>query len=97
MEIIKWIEDWFASHCDGDWEHSYGIKIKTIDNPGWHIEIDLEDTPLENLSIDYSLTEFSETDWYGYSVKDGKFKASGDITKLSYLLEIFRNMVMFQS
>lgn len=93
METIKWIEVWFASHCNGDWEHSFGVKIETIDNPGWHITIDLAETSLENLSIEYSLSETSEKDWYGYSIKDGKFKASGDSTKLLFLLNLFRKIV----
>ena len=28
MEILEWIKDWFASHCDGDWEHENGINIQ---------------------------------------------------------------------
>ena len=38
---------WYASHCDGEWEHAYGITIETLDNPGWRIKIDLKDTGLD--------------------------------------------------
>lgn len=93
MDIIKWLEDWFKSNCDDDWEHSYGVKIETIDNPGWSIKIDLVETSLENLNIEYSLIESSETEWYGYSVKNGVFFAAGDPTKLLFLLEIFKKIV----
>lgn len=34
MEIIDWIKKWYLNHCNGDWEHNYGITIQTIDNPG---------------------------------------------------------------
>ncbi|MFK0239099.1 Imm53 family immunity protein, partial [Streptomyces vinaceus] len=30
-----------------DWEHEWGVKIATLDNPGWTVEIDLEETDLE--------------------------------------------------
>ena len=30
---------WFASHCDGDWEHDLGIRIETLDNPGWAMDV----------------------------------------------------------
>lgn len=93
MEAIKWLENWYQLHCDGDWEHSYGVKIETIDNPGWSVKIDIVDTPLENLHIEYSLTETSETDWYGYSVKDGTFNAAGDQTKLLFLITLFQRIV----
>jgi len=29
------LETWFASMCNGDWEHTYGITLETVDNPGW--------------------------------------------------------------
>ena len=48
MDLIKWIEEWYLSNCNNDWEHCYGVKIDNIDNPGWTINIDLIDTPLEN-------------------------------------------------
>lgn len=35
---------WFAKQCNGDWEHSHGIKISTTDNPGWMVEISLTGT-----------------------------------------------------
>jgi hypothetical protein len=28
------LEAWYASRCDGEWEHGYGISIETLDNPG---------------------------------------------------------------
>ena len=42
--MIDWLQNWYCSNCDGGWEHSYGIKIQTLDNPGWHVEIDLMET-----------------------------------------------------
>lgn len=40
---------WFVEQCNGDWEHSYGIKIHTISNPGWFVEVDLSYTTAEFL------------------------------------------------
>lgn len=34
-----WIMRWYASQCDGDWEHEHGMSIETIDNPGWALEV----------------------------------------------------------
>src|ERR1700722_12742042 len=44
--IFIWLQRWYKIHCNGDWEHSYGIQIDTLDNPGWTITIDLQDTDL---------------------------------------------------
>ncbi|MFT5930929.1 MAG: hypothetical protein ACI93G_000001, partial [Hyphomonas sp.] len=38
---------WYQSQCDGDWEHSFGLKIESLDNPGWSVHVDLEGTSLE--------------------------------------------------
>ena len=36
--VFQRLQKWYKSQCNGDWEHSFGIKIETLDNPGW-IEI----------------------------------------------------------
>jgi len=94
MEIFKWIENWYLSNCDGDWEHSYGVKITTLDNPGWSVKIDLEGTELEGLIIEYLLVEKSDNDWYGYKIENNVFEGAGDSGKLEFLLEKFRQIVM---
>lgn len=50
--VIKWLQDWYFENCNGDWEHTYGITIETLDNPGWQLKICLEDTKYENIGID---------------------------------------------
>lgn len=39
MDILSWVEDWYKEHCDGVWEHDYGITIGTLDNPGGMSEL----------------------------------------------------------
>ncbi|KAA2301834.1 rhodanese-related sulfurtransferase, partial [Clostridioides difficile] len=26
MDTLKWIQSWYYENCDGDWEHSYGVR-----------------------------------------------------------------------
>ena len=47
--MIKELENWYQSNCNEEWEHQFGIRIVTLDNPGWKVEIDLEGTKLENI------------------------------------------------
>ena len=56
------LQKWYASQCDGDWEHSNGIKIMSIDNPGWHVAINLTDTELEGKQVDLIQIERTEED-----------------------------------
>ncbi len=51
MREMECINKWFEEQCNGDWEHIYGIKIYTLDNPGWAVKIDLYDTDLENVFL----------------------------------------------
>jgi len=86
---LERLVNWYASYCDGDWEHSYGVKIETLDNPGWIVKIDLADTELENIHIEYSRQDRSETDWVDYKVVAGKFDGAGGVGNLEEIFEIF--------
>src|SRR5687767_10746727 len=93
MEILQWIQEWYKKQCDGNWEHSYGIKIESLDNPGWQIKIDLEGTELEGYEIKYTLIEKAPDDWYGLKIEENIFHAAGDPNKLIFLLEKFKETV----
>ena len=92
-DILQWLQNWCNEQANGDWEHSYGVKIQTVDNPGWWITIDLEDTEYEDVFYDAPMVEVSETDWYFYRFEKKKFAASGDLTKLEFLLCKFRESI----
>lgn len=93
MNSIQWLQQWYESQCNGDWEHQHGVKITTIDNPGWDLKIDIYNTDLEGLEIDYQLVEKSEEDWYGFKADKYKFEAFGDPSKLETLILKFREVV----
>lgn len=71
---LLWLSSWFATHCDGDWEHSYGIKFETTDNPGWAAEIDLCDAGLEDHNFLTIEIERSENDWLKCWLDGTKFR-----------------------
>ncbi len=89
----KWLQAWFKDQCNGDREHSHGISINTLDNPGWKIEISLSDTDFENLKLDFIKIDISEEDWYTFGVKDETFIGVGDTSKLEFLIGKFRELV----
>ena len=93
MDILDWIQDWFRENCDGDWEHGEVIQITTIDNPGWEVEIDISNTSIASMELDWILNETSKQDWYGVKIADQKFTAAGDIGKLKFLLGLFKKMI----
>lgn len=56
------LQDWYLSMCDGDWEHEFGISIKTLDKPGWSIQVEKESLP-EDFVDPLIWEERSEDDW----------------------------------
>jgi hypothetical protein len=46
MDALTWLQGWYLSQCDGDWEHGHGVDIGTLDNPGWRVEIRVAETEL---------------------------------------------------
>lgn len=89
MNLLKELNKWFESNCDGDWEHSYGITIETLDNPGWSVYINLYDTYLDDAPFEEISIDNGENDWLSCKVKDYIFIGMGDTKKLETILEIF--------
>lgn len=90
MEEIKWLETWYFSMCNGDWEHLYGVKIDTIDNPGWRIRIDLRETKYAQVKMSRIKYDNAPDDWYFCSIEDSVFCGVGDPTKLSTMIREFQ-------
>lgn len=88
-ELVE-LEAWYASRCDGDWEHSYGVRIASLDNPGWTVEIDLAETELQERPFtEVHEREVGEAGWLLCRVRDYTFEAAGDTKQLRRLLRIF--------
>lgn len=93
QNIIEWLQQWYASQCNGDWEHLYGIKIETVDNPGWYVTINLTGTKYQDRSFQSITVDHDETNWYFCLVRDSKFEASCGSSQLTLVLQIFREWV----
>lgn len=91
MEILERLQEWYSFQCDGDWEHYCGISIDNLDNPGWMVTIDLQETEVENKSFQEVKVERSENDWIICRVEDNKFKGDGGPRNLAEVLETFLN------
>lgn len=84
---------WYRSQCDGEWEHTWGVKIGNLDNPGWSVEINLQGTPLENVPFDEHLENVpfdeDETEWM-ICRRDGQtFQIDCGPERLDAALQVF--------
>ena len=89
MSILADIQNWYASNCDGDWEHQFGVVIETLDNPGWRVTIDLDDTNLEGKEFQPIEDHQSEESWVDCRVEDNKFLGACDPDRLEEILSVF--------
>jgi hypothetical protein len=95
--ILNWLEDWYVELCDGDWEHQYGIKIETIDNPGWEVSIDLIDTPLDGRPFVSVEINRDSREWVHCRLEDNRFKAYCGPGNLEEALACFKVWVEGES
>ena len=96
---LAWLMAWYLRQCDNDWEHSYGVEIGTLDNPGWSLKVELTDTPLNGRKFARvahgepadDLDEWRRVgSWWVAEVKDGAFQAACGPLDLSAVISVFR-------
>ena len=89
MDTLQQFQQWYYSQCDGDWEHQHGVEIGTLDNPGWRVRIDVEETSLSERPFAAVERVEHETDWIVCRVRDGRFEGAGGPLMLEEILEVF--------
>ncbi len=80
---------WCCEQCNGDWEHGNGIKLVTIDNPGWSLDVTLTGTQIAGKSAAPMRIERSEDDWIFYEVSVDVFRGRCGPANLTEMLDIF--------
>jgi hypothetical protein len=98
MSEIEWLMTWYLSNCNDDWEHLHGVKIDTIDNPGWTLTVDLTGTALADRKfsrVDHDIKNAdqdleSNSPWWSCYVENFQFHAACGPKDLVSVLAIFR-------
>ncbi len=90
---------WYSSQCDGDWEQEWGVRIETLDNPGWLLKVNLIGTPLSEAPFTPIRVDRYPGNWVQcYVRKAGRiqgdastptFFGAGGSENLSELIRIF--------
>ena len=103
VDEFAWLEEWYRSRCDGTWEHQHGVSIRSCDNPGWWVQIDVDK---ENFPTTTDMVLKTDGDppseangllggpsWLLCQIKGGKFDAAGDPTRLREIIRCFRTII----
>ncbi|MES2988972.1 MAG: immunity 53 family protein [Pseudomonadota bacterium] len=90
-DALQWLMDWYEGQCDGDWEHSYGVRIDTIDNPGWSLKIELTGTRWSGQTMDRIQHNYDhDTEWWTCWTEKDEFHGAGGPKQLSAIISTFR-------
>jgi hypothetical protein len=90
LRPLRALQAWYASQCDGQGEHHYGIKIGKLDNPGWILMIDLSFTPLaERVFTEVKVRGDDDDDWCHCRVHGRVFEAFCGPAHLDDVISIF--------
>lgn len=84
---------WYQSMCNGDWEHSYGVTLDTLDNPGWLLKVDLIETDLQGRVAELRQFNTGREQWWQARADGLKFEAAGGPLTLPLLIKAFFEFV----
>jgi hypothetical protein len=87
--MLQQLQEWYLAQCDGDWEHTYGVEIGTLDNPGWRVRIGLAETDLEEDPFERIKIERTDDDWLHAWVEDRRWHAACGPKNLDEALRAF--------
>jgi len=88
---LLWLLKWYDRQCDGNWEHQFGIKIETLDNPGWSIQVSIQETELQGKEFQDNNIERTENNWIFSKVRNGFFECNCGPFNLPEALQVFRD------
>jgi hypothetical protein len=91
MSPFEFLQSWYLTQANGEWEHVRGVTIETLDDAGWMVTIDLLETPLQDRTMPPLRRERSPSDWLVCRVERNQFRGQGDARKLGMILEVFQN------
>ena len=88
---IERLTDWYQAQCNGEWEHSFGVAVGTLDNPGWLVKVDLADTELEDRPFETFERGNSQASasWLVAKVEGKQYVGAGGASDLWEILEVF--------
>ena len=81
-DILLVLNQWYTSKCDGDWEHSYGFTLETLDNPGWKLKI-----TGENKKQPLNIKQEAGNEWLFITASEFEYIGYSSIGKLFCLLD----------
>ncbi len=92
-QSVDFLQSWYRSQCDGEWEKTRGVTIESMETPGWMVTVDLSGTGLAGAPMKPLRIDHAAGDWIECRVENGQFVGMGDPAKLLTILQVFEKWV----
>jgi hypothetical protein len=94
MDNFTWLEHWYGRQGNGEWEHSDGIHIDTLDNPMWKVKINRNGTRYAELpNVEIKEKYESDFEWMLCKVVAGVYEGAGGPLILGPIIQTFRSRI----
>jgi hypothetical protein len=90
MSNLLWLQNWYAKQS---YHSEIEIQIKTNESKGWEVYVNLENSKYNECKDYLALVDKPEYDQYSVEFKNGIFTASGNFSKLDFLVGILREII----
>jgi hypothetical protein len=90
MGNLLWLQNWYVKQT---YDSEIDINIKTNENRGWEVHINLQNTRYSKFQEYSIVVEKPDYDKYSVEFKDGIFNATGNFTKLDFLIGKLRDII----
>jgi hypothetical protein len=92
FDALAWLQGWFASKCDGEWEKQWGVSLTSTDDGGWFLSVPLMETELEGRAfdrVDHNKKGHDES-WWICQIGESHFLAACGPRDLAAVIGLFR-------
>ncbi len=88
-QALTGLQAWYAAQCDGEWEHRFGVRLQSLDNPGWQLDVDLVDTAVAGRPFERVERFRDDADWVVAFRDEAQFHGACGALQLGEILGLF--------
>lgn len=90
---LDWLQLWYHSQCDGDWEHQYGVTMTLKKSEEWEFDIDLTYTEMQGIHLSDAEQSDPEGGWLRWRSDGWHFRAECSRKNVIAVIAEFRTWV----
>ncbi|NOZ34007.1 MAG: hypothetical protein GXO80_01765 [Chlorobi bacterium] len=93
MENFKRFDKWYSKHVIDNHKAKVTVNIKNLSDYSWNVHINFKDDAYRHMKNLFENKQLSNYNHYSVKAEKGDFKATGDFTKLDFLMGKFLSYI----